>query len=91
MLLVYLQLCMTCDDNTEAAAFCVTCAEYLCATCVEAHRRVKLTRDHAIRQKEDVCQGMPIASCAITEVVYILLHFSVTIVFENNSFANTPP
>uniref|UniRef100_A0A3Q4ABI2 Uncharacterized protein n=1 Tax=Mola mola TaxID=94237 RepID=A0A3Q4ABI2_MOLML len=52
------QLCMTCDDNAEAAAFCVNCAEYLCVTCVEAHQRVKLTRNHAIRQKEDVCQGI---------------------------------
>uniref|UniRef100_A0A3Q3VLL9 Tripartite motif containing 45 n=1 Tax=Mola mola TaxID=94237 RepID=A0A3Q3VLL9_MOLML len=61
------QLCMTCDDNAEAAAFCVNCAEYLCVTCVEAHQRVKLTRNHAIRQKEDVCQGMPIASETSTQ------------------------
>ncbi|XP_029910414.1 transcription intermediary factor 1-alpha-like isoform X2 [Myripristis murdjan] len=50
------QLCMTCDDNTEAAGFCVDCVEYLCATCVEAHQRVKFTKDHIIRQKEDVFQ-----------------------------------
>ncbi|XP_070827729.1 transcription intermediary factor 1-alpha-like [Chaetodon trifascialis] len=48
------QLCMTCDDNTEAAGFCVNCVEYLCATCVEAHQRVKFTRDHTIRQKAEV-------------------------------------
>uniref|UniRef100_UPI0037E7685A transcription intermediary factor 1-alpha-like n=1 Tax=Semicossyphus pulcher TaxID=241346 RepID=UPI0037E7685A len=47
------QLCMTCDDNTEAAGFCVNCVEYLCATCVEAHQRVKFTRDHTIRQKAE--------------------------------------
>lgn len=56
--LSYMQLCMTCDDNTEAAGFCVNCVEYLCATCVEAHQRVKFTRDHTIRQKADVSQGM---------------------------------
>uniref|UniRef100_A0A8D3A1B7 B box-type domain-containing protein n=1 Tax=Scophthalmus maximus TaxID=52904 RepID=A0A8D3A1B7_SCOMX len=50
------QLCMTCDDNTEAAGFCVECVEYLCATCVEAHQRVKFTKDHTIRQKTDVSQ-----------------------------------
>ncbi|TDH09365.1 hypothetical protein EPR50_G00086250 [Perca flavescens] len=48
------QLCMTCDDSTEAAGFCVDCVEYLCATCVEAHQRVKFTKDHAIRQKAEV-------------------------------------
>ncbi|CAN9498984.1 unnamed protein product [Ophioblennius macclurei] len=48
------QLCMTCDDNTEAAGFCVDCVEYLCATCVEAHQRVKFTKDHTIRQKTGV-------------------------------------
>nr|XP_046250963.1 transcription intermediary factor 1-alpha-like [Scatophagus argus] len=50
------QLCMTCDDNTEAAGFCVNCVEYLCATCVEAHQRVKFTRDHTIRQKAEASQ-----------------------------------
>ncbi|KAL6106418.1 trim24 [Pungitius sinensis] len=48
------QLCMTCDDNTEAVGFCVDCAEYLCATCVEAHHRVKFTKDHTIRQKTEI-------------------------------------
>ncbi|KAM6936991.1 transcription intermediary factor 1-alpha-like [Xenentodon cancila] len=48
------QLCMTCDDNTAAARFCVDCAEYLCAICVEAHQRVKFTKDHIIRQITEV-------------------------------------
>ncbi|XP_029379401.1 E3 ubiquitin-protein ligase TRIM33-like isoform X2 [Echeneis naucrates] len=53
-----LQLCMTCDDNTEAVGFCMDCAEYLCATCVEAHQRVKFTKDHTIRQKTEVSQDI---------------------------------
>ncbi|XP_015457870.2 transcription intermediary factor 1-alpha isoform X2 [Astyanax mexicanus] len=44
------QLCMSCDDNTEATGFCVECVEFLCVTCIEAHQRVKFTRDHTIRQ-----------------------------------------
>ncbi|XP_075998612.1 transcription intermediary factor 1-alpha-like isoform X2 [Genypterus blacodes] len=51
-----LQLCMTCDDNTEASGFCTDCVEYLCATCVEAHQRVKFTKDHNIRQTTDISQ-----------------------------------
>ncbi|XP_008292777.1 E3 ubiquitin-protein ligase TRIM33-like [Stegastes partitus] len=50
------QLCMTCDDNTEAAGFCADCVEYLCTTCVEAHQRVKFTKDHTIRLKTEVSQ-----------------------------------
>ncbi|KAG7454783.1 hypothetical protein MATL_G00263510 [Megalops atlanticus] len=48
------QLCTSCDDNTEASGFCVECVEFLCTTCIEAHQRVKFTKDHTIRQKEEV-------------------------------------
>lgn len=48
---------MTCDDNTEATGFCMDCVEYLCATCVDAHQRVKFTKDHTIREKTQVSQG----------------------------------
>lgn len=52
-----LQLCMSCDDNTEATGFCVECVEFLCVTCIEAHQRVKFTRDHTIRQMEEMSSG----------------------------------
>uniref|UniRef100_A0A4W5KVC4 B box-type domain-containing protein n=2 Tax=Hucho hucho TaxID=62062 RepID=A0A4W5KVC4_9TELE len=52
--LPYFQVCMSCDDNTEATGFCVECVEFLCVTCIEAHQRVKFTRDHTIRQKEEM-------------------------------------
>ncbi|KAI1882575.1 hypothetical protein AGOR_G00252170 [Albula goreensis] len=48
------QLCTSCEDNTEASGFCVECVEFLCTTCIEAHQRVKFTKDHTIRQKEEV-------------------------------------
>lgn len=51
------QLCMSCDDNTEATGFCVECVEFLCVTCIEAHQRVKFTRDHTIRQMEEMSSG----------------------------------
>ncbi|XP_062317024.1 transcription intermediary factor 1-alpha-like isoform X1 [Osmerus eperlanus] len=50
------QICMSCDDHTEASGFCVDCVEFLCFTCVEAHQRVKFTKDHTIRQKEEVAE-----------------------------------
>ncbi|XP_051911226.1 transcription intermediary factor 1-alpha isoform X1 [Hippocampus zosterae] len=48
------QVCMSCDDNTEATGYCLECVEFLCVTCIEAHQRVKFTRDHTIRQKKEM-------------------------------------
>uniref|UniRef100_A0A8C7DRI6 RING-type E3 ubiquitin transferase n=1 Tax=Naja naja TaxID=35670 RepID=A0A8C7DRI6_NAJNA len=48
------QVCTSCDDNSSAVGFCVECGEWLCKTCIEAHQRVKFTKDHMIRKKEDV-------------------------------------
>lgn len=51
---------MSCDDNTEATGYCVECVEFLCVTCIDAHQRVKFTRDHTIRQKEEMSPGSEI-------------------------------
>ncbi|XP_061662848.1 transcription intermediary factor 1-alpha isoform X3 [Syngnathoides biaculeatus] len=51
------QVCMSCDDNTEATGYCLECMEFLCVTCIEAHQRVKFTRDHTIRQKKEMSPG----------------------------------
>ncbi|KAK6470389.1 E3 ubiquitin-protein ligase TRIM33 [Huso huso] len=48
------QVCTSCDDNACAVGFCVECGEWLCKTCIEAHQRVKFTKDHVIRRKDDV-------------------------------------
>lgn len=46
-------MCTSCEDNAGTIGFCVECGEWLCKTCVEAHQRVKITKDHKIRTKED--------------------------------------
>nr|XP_056702598.1 transcription intermediary factor 1-alpha-like [Euleptes europaea] len=48
------QACTSCEDNAEANGFCVECVEWLCKACMQAHRRVKFTKDHTVRQKKDV-------------------------------------
>ncbi|XP_075711775.1 transcription intermediary factor 1-alpha isoform X3 [Rhinoderma darwinii] len=48
------QACTSCEDNAEARGFCVECVEWLCKNCVQAHQRVKFTKDHTVRQKEEV-------------------------------------
>ncbi|XP_047679025.1 E3 ubiquitin-protein ligase TRIM33 isoform X2 [Tachysurus fulvidraco] len=56
------QVCTSCEDNASAIGFCVECGEWLCKTCIEAHQRVKFTKDHTIRKKEDVSQESVSAS-----------------------------
>ncbi|KAM5182064.1 E3 ubiquitin-protein ligase TRIM33 isoform 3-T3 [Mantella aurantiaca] len=48
------QVCTSCEDNASAVGFCAECGEWLCKTCVEAHQRVKFTKDHVITNKEDM-------------------------------------
>lgn len=43
------QCCTSCEDNAPATSYCVDCQEPLCETCVEAHQRVKYTKDHTVR------------------------------------------
>lgn len=61
---------MSCDDNTEATGYCVECMEFLCVTCIEAHQRVKFTRDHNIRQKEEMSPGSVMYKAEQCCVVY---------------------
>ncbi|KAK6728962.1 hypothetical protein RB195_006177 [Necator americanus] len=43
-----LPTCATCGVNARAEAFCANCRELLCAVCVVAHQRVRVTRDHVV-------------------------------------------
>ncbi|XP_067992800.1 transcription intermediary factor 1-beta isoform X1 [Melanerpes formicivorus] len=46
------QCCTSCEDNAAASSYCLECSEPLCDTCVEAHQRVKYTKDHTLRAAE---------------------------------------
>jgi B-box zinc finger len=39
----------SCDDQNIANKLCNDCDEYLCDDCVKAHKRVKVTKDHVIK------------------------------------------
>ncbi|CAL8353906.1 unnamed protein product [Arctogadus glacialis] len=43
-----LTACTSCGAGAEATSWCVDCGEALCRGCVEAHKRVKVTRSHHI-------------------------------------------
>lgn len=41
--------CVACDEDVDATSHCVQCDEMLCDACVQAHRRVRITKDHTIK------------------------------------------
>ena len=40
------KICEGCDENSVASHHCVECQENLCDKCLDAHKKVKLTRHH---------------------------------------------
>ncbi|GBL87028.1 E3 ubiquitin-protein ligase TRIM33 [Araneus ventricosus] len=46
--------CTSCEEGAEGSAFCQECQEWLCDTCVSAHHRVRVTKDHTVRPKEEM-------------------------------------
>ena len=40
------QRCNSCDENSTATCYCFVCQSFLCASCFEAHQRLKATRGH---------------------------------------------
>ncbi|XP_044253927.1 E3 ubiquitin-protein ligase TRIM33 isoform X2 [Tribolium madens] len=45
--------CSSCSDDAIATSWCVDCSEYICDSCVQAHQRLKITKDHTIKAKEE--------------------------------------
>ncbi|XP_012224191.1 E3 ubiquitin-protein ligase TRIM33 [Linepithema humile] len=46
--------CTSCVDNVTATSWCIECQEYICQSCVLAHQRLKITKDHTIKPKDEV-------------------------------------
>ena len=47
-------MCTACDEGQEAPFYCMQCEEWLCDSCVDAHKRVRITKDHTIVPKAEV-------------------------------------
>ncbi|XP_049937524.1 E3 ubiquitin-protein ligase TRIM33-like isoform X2 [Schistocerca serialis cubense] len=47
------QKCTSCLDNSIVTSWCVECSEYICDGCVQAHQRLKITKEHTIKPKEE--------------------------------------
>lgn len=56
-------ICSNCDEGAVASSRCRDCNEVLCDSCVRAHQRVRLTKDHYIvRFTEDLSSGKGLGS-----------------------------
>ncbi|VVD05193.1 unnamed protein product, partial [Leptidea sinapis] len=55
------QQCNSCEDTEPATSYCVDCAEFICDNCVLAHQRLKITKDHSIKSKEEALQELQAA------------------------------
>lgn len=44
--------CSSCAEDANATSWCVECSEFICDSCVQAHQRLKITKDHTIKPKD---------------------------------------
>ena len=40
--------CESCEEDVTAISRCFECSDFLCANCVEAHKRVRFTKNHRV-------------------------------------------
>ncbi|XP_050355270.1 E3 ubiquitin-protein ligase TRIM33 isoform X1 [Nymphalis io] len=55
------QQCNSCEDTEPATSYCVDCGEFICDNCVHAHQRLKITKDHTIKSKEEAVSELQAA------------------------------
>ena len=46
------KICTACEEGSPVSSYCIDCADWLCDQCVQAHRRVRITKDHVIQTKD---------------------------------------
>ncbi|XP_032220533.1 E3 ubiquitin-protein ligase TRIM33 isoform X2 [Nematostella vectensis] len=45
--------CTSCEDKSPATSYCLDCSDWLCDACVQAHQRVRVTKDHTVQTMEE--------------------------------------
>lgn len=53
-----LHVCTSCEDNSSSTSYCLNCTEWLCDACVQAHQRVRVTKDHEIKSREELKESL---------------------------------
>ena len=68
------KICTGCEENVPATSYCVECSEYLCDQCVQAHRRVKITKEHTIQPKDEANKTDDVSFGNMEKVMLCPLH-----------------
>ncbi|XP_041969515.1 E3 ubiquitin-protein ligase TRIM33 [Aricia agestis] len=58
------QQCSSCGDTEPATSYCVDCAEFICDSCVSAHQRLKITKEHTIKSRAEALSELQAAAGA---------------------------
>ncbi|KAJ8913021.1 hypothetical protein NQ315_002036, partial [Exocentrus adspersus] len=66
--------CSSCSDDAVASSYCADCSEFICDNCVQAHQRLKITKDHTIKTKEDGLMELQAVSNGAPANLFCLNH-----------------
>ncbi|XP_051863941.1 E3 ubiquitin-protein ligase TRIM33 isoform X2 [Drosophila albomicans] len=66
--------CSSCSDGAVATSWCVDCSEYICDNCVQAHQRLKITKDHTIKPKDEANNEQLVGTGGIDKLHMCQLH-----------------
>lgn len=66
--------CSSCSEDIIATCWCVDCAEFICDSCVQAHQRLKITKDHTIKPKDEGIMEINNASNGIGVNLFCEIH-----------------
>lgn len=58
--------CTGCEENVAASHFCTDCTEWLCELCAQAHRRVKVTKDHNVESVSQMSASVAASSANVS-------------------------
>ena len=79
--------CVPCklDSKTiKAFCFCLDCAEYICKTCYEVHRKFKVTRNHTTLKGEELPKDVSALS-RLSKIKFCTVHPEKEIEFKCNN------
>ncbi|XP_060605381.1 uncharacterized protein LOC132757900 [Ruditapes philippinarum] len=51
---IFCRPCQRDDETVHAEGYCETCNEFICSSCITAHRKLASTKSHIIKSKEEM-------------------------------------
>lgn len=67
------QKCTGCESN-PATSYCLQCDDWLCADCVNAHKRVRMTKDHQLTSLEEALANKSSSSVPVEVSMMCRVH-----------------